>query len=135
MLGYTSPSCRFTHQSPVRHICKVSFALRLLFTLTGHSDVRFLEGPSKGAFQVFAASGREFIESRRYGWATGGGPTNLLVMADEPRLLLSFNAEPRASGICPVRLNLRLHLGGGKALQVHRDRPPGRVSYRQRNIP
>jgi hypothetical protein len=38
----------------------------------GHSDVQFLDGPSKGAFQVFVASGREFIESRRYGWATGG---------------------------------------------------------------
>ena len=38
----------------------------------GRSDVRFLDGPSKGAFQVFIASGREFIESRRYGWATGG---------------------------------------------------------------
>jgi hypothetical protein len=38
----------------------------------GHSDVRFLDGPSKGAFQVFEASSREFIESRRYGWATGG---------------------------------------------------------------
>lgn len=38
----------------------------------GHSDVRALDGPSKGAFQVFVASSREFIESRRYGWATGG---------------------------------------------------------------
>lgn len=38
----------------------------------GHSDVRFLDGPSKGAFQILVASGREFIESRRYGWATGG---------------------------------------------------------------
>lgn len=38
----------------------------------GHSDVRFLDGPSKGANQVFVASGREFIASRRYGWATGG---------------------------------------------------------------
>ena len=37
-----------------------------------HSDVRFLNGPSKGANQVFVASVREFIESRRYGWATGG---------------------------------------------------------------
>src|ERR1039457_2923021 len=63
------------------------------------------------------------------------GPTNLLVIADEPRLLLSFNAELCASWICPVHLNFRLHLGGGKALQVHRDRPPGRVSYRRRNIP
>jgi len=38
----------------------------------GHSDVRFLDGPSEGANQVFVASGREFIESRRYGWVTGG---------------------------------------------------------------
>ena len=38
----------------------------------GHSDVRFLDGPNKGATRVFVASAREFIESRRYGWATGG---------------------------------------------------------------
>ena len=38
----------------------------------GHSDVRFLDGPDKGVNQVFVASGREFIGSRRYGWATGG---------------------------------------------------------------
>ena len=38
----------------------------------GHSDVGFLDGPNKGVFQVFNASSREFIESRRYGWATGG---------------------------------------------------------------
>jgi len=38
----------------------------------GHSDVLVLDGSSKGAFQVFVASSREFIQSRRYGWATGG---------------------------------------------------------------
>ncbi|HUD56865.1 MAG TPA: energy transducer TonB [Terracidiphilus sp.] len=38
----------------------------------GRSDVRFVDGPSKGAFQVFVTTGREFIESRRYGWATVG---------------------------------------------------------------
>jgi hypothetical protein len=38
----------------------------------GHSDVRLLDGPSKGVNQVFVASAREFIESRRYGWTTGG---------------------------------------------------------------
>ena len=38
----------------------------------GDSDVRFLDGPSKGAFQVFVASSRAFIESRRYRWATSG---------------------------------------------------------------
>jgi hypothetical protein len=38
----------------------------------GRSDVRFLDGPSKGMNQVFVTSSREFIESRRYGWATGG---------------------------------------------------------------
>jgi hypothetical protein len=38
----------------------------------GHSDVGFLDGPNKGMLQLFVASSREFIESRRYGWATGG---------------------------------------------------------------
>jgi hypothetical protein len=38
----------------------------------GHSGVRFLDGPSKGAFQILVESGRQFIESRRYGWAAGG---------------------------------------------------------------
>jgi len=38
----------------------------------GHSDAAFLDGPNKGMLQVFIASSREFIESRRYGWATGG---------------------------------------------------------------
>lgn len=51
------------------------------------------------------------------------------------RLLISQNAKLCISGLCLVRLILRLYSGGGKALQVHRDRPPGCVSYRQRNIP
>lgn len=38
----------------------------------GHSDVSFLDGPSKGVFQILVASSREFLEGRRYGWATGG---------------------------------------------------------------
>jgi len=38
----------------------------------GHSDISFLDGPSKGMFQVFIASSREFLESRRYGWVTVG---------------------------------------------------------------
>lgn len=38
----------------------------------GHSDVRFLNGPSKGMNHLFVVSGRKFLESRRYGWVTGG---------------------------------------------------------------
>ena len=59
------PIARAAHMQGVFHFSVVVHP-------DGQSDVRFLDGPNKGAFQVFIASGREFIESRRYGWATGG---------------------------------------------------------------
>jgi hypothetical protein len=48
------------------------FHFEVLVYPDGHSEVRILDGPSKGAFQVFSASAREFLESRRYGWHTTG---------------------------------------------------------------
>jgi len=52
------PIARAAHMQGVFHFSVVVHP-------DGHSDVRFLDGPSKGAFQVFEASAREFIESRR----------------------------------------------------------------------
>jgi len=59
------PIARAAHMQGVFHFAVVVHP-------DGHSDVRFLDGPSKGANQVFVESGRAFIESRRYGWATVG---------------------------------------------------------------
>ena len=59
------PIARAAHMQGVFHFAVVVHP-------DGHSDVRFLDGPSKGAFQVFVASSQEFLESRRYGWATVG---------------------------------------------------------------
>jgi hypothetical protein len=60
-----TPIARAAHMQDV-------FRFTVVVYPDGHSDVRFLDGPCKGAFQLLVASGREFIESRRYGWATGG---------------------------------------------------------------
>jgi hypothetical protein len=59
------PIARAAHMKGVFHFAVVVYP-------DGHSDVQFVDGPNKGAFQVFAASGRDFLESRRYGWATVG---------------------------------------------------------------
>jgi hypothetical protein len=59
----------------------------------GHSDVRFLDGPSKGAFQVLVASGREFIESRRYGRADGGEHQVCSYIAEVEYRMLPEEAE------------------------------------------
>src|SRR5690242_15818967 len=59
------PIARAAHMQGIFHFAVVVFP-------DGHSDVRYLDGPSKGAFEVFGASGRAFLESRQYGWATGG---------------------------------------------------------------
>jgi len=48
------------------------FRFKVVVHPDGSSDVGFLDGPSKGLFQVFIASSREFMEGRRYGWVTGG---------------------------------------------------------------
>lgn len=59
------PIARAAHMQAVLHFAVIVHP-------DGHSDVRFVDGPSKGANQVFVASSREFVESRRYGWATVG---------------------------------------------------------------
>ena len=59
------PIARAAHMKGVFHFAVLVYP-------DGRSDVRFVDGPNKGAFQVFVASGRDFLESRRYGWVTGG---------------------------------------------------------------
>ena len=59
------PIARAAHMQGVFHFSVIVYG-------DGRSDVQFIDGPNKGTFQVFAASSREFLESRRYGWATGG---------------------------------------------------------------
>ncbi|WP_204101433.1 hypothetical protein [Occallatibacter savannae] len=88
LLGFTS--CAFAQQPDCKGIqifesklpiyppiaraayMKGVFHFAVIVYPDGHSEVRFVDGPSKGAFQVFAVSGRDFLESRRYGWVTGG---------------------------------------------------------------
>jgi hypothetical protein len=81
------PIARAAHMQGVFHFSVVVHA-------DGHSDVRFLDGPSKGVFQVFEASGREFIESRRYGWVTGGEHLACSYTAEVEYRMLPDEANP-----------------------------------------
>ena len=59
---------------PIAHAAHVQgvFHFAIVVYPDGHSDVRFVDGPNKGVFQMLVASSRAFIESRRYSWVTGG---------------------------------------------------------------
>ena len=59
----------------------------------GRSEVGFVDGPDKGVFQILVASGREFIESRRYGWATGGEHKACRYIAEIEYRILSEEAD------------------------------------------
>jgi hypothetical protein len=79
---------RAAHMKGVFHFAVVVYP-------DGHSEVRFVDSPNKGAFQVFAASGRDFLESRRYGWVTGGQPQSCSYTAEiEYRILPEEVSSP-----------------------------------------